>query len=292
VYVEERNTSDVAVLTVTTGDAGPTVSVASTIARLSVDPMPASVRLGQRIFFSADSDEMPVTQDHWVACATCHIEGRSDAVTWRFAQGPRDTPSNAGGVLNTGFLFRTAARNRVQDYWQTINTEQGGHFSTAVPVLAADLDALAAYVNLAIPYPVPPSTLDPAQVAQGEQLFHQLGCPTCHAGAYFTDSGSGNPTLDLTGIVALHDVGTCVTTGTFVDVATPDELGDPRGACAFDTPTLRGVSDSAPYLHDGRAATLADVFRLAPGMVGAIDPSAAQLSASDQAAIVSYLQSL
>ena len=51
-----------------------------------------TLRLGQHLFYSANSDEFPITQNHWVACASCHIEGRSDAVTWRFEQGPRDTP--------------------------------------------------------------------------------------------------------------------------------------------------------------------------------------------------------
>jgi DNA-binding beta-propeller fold protein YncE len=292
VYIDERNTSDVAVLTVTTGDAGTSVNVTGSIARLAHDPMPSDLRRGQHLFNSANSDELPITQDHWVACATCHIEGRSDAVTWRFLEGPRDTPSNAGGVLETGFLLRTAQRTRVQDYWQTIDTEQGGHFSMSVATLAADLDALAHYVNYGIALPAPPSTLDAAQVAQGKALFESLGCATCHQGTAFTDSGSGNPTLDFAGPVMLHDVGTCATTGAWLDVAMPAENGDPRDACAFDTPTLRGVSDSAPYLHDGSAATLTDVFRLAPKMVGAVNPDATHLSPDAQAAIVSYLRSL
>jgi cytochrome c peroxidase len=87
----------------------------------------------------------------------------------------------------------------------------------------------------------------------------------------------------------LHDVGTCVTTGTSVDVATPDENGDPRSACAFDTPTLRGIADSAPYLHDGSAATLEDVFFQAPGMVG---KAATELTTADVEAVVAYLKTL
>jgi len=289
VYVDERNTSDVAVLTVTTGELGPQVTVTGSICRLASDPMPAELRRGQHVFNSANSDELPITTDHWVSCTTCHIEARSDAVTWRFEQGPRDTPTNAGGMLHTGFLFRTAARNKVQDYWRTINIEQGGHFSITVPPLASDLQAVADYVNYAIPYPMPPSGLDPSMVSRGQTLFEGLGCPRCHAGSYFTDSGSGNPMLDLAGPVVLHDVGTCVKNGPFDDTAVPDEDGHPRTGCAFDTPSLRGVGDSAPYLHDGRAATLEDVFRLAPGMVG---PAAAQLSPDNLNAIVAYLRSL
>src|SRR6202012_5751001 len=121
------------------------------------DSMPAQLRLGQLLFYSANSDQYPLTQNHWVACASCHLEGRSDGVTWRFAQGPRDTPSNAGGMLGTGFLFRTADRNQVQDYWLTIDTEQGGNFHLSGPPQPL-LDALAAFVNDALGVPVPPST--------------------------------------------------------------------------------------------------------------------------------------
>lgn len=302
VYVDERSTSDIAVLTVAAGPIGPQVTVAGSIARMKVDPMPAELRLGQHMFNSANSDELPITTDHWVSCTTCHIEARSDAVTWKFFEGPRDTPSNAGGMLHTGFLLRTAGRNKVQDYWLTINQEQGGAFSTAVPALSADLDALADYVNYAIPYPSPPSGLDPATVARGQQLFTSLGCPTCHAGTYFTDSGKGNPSLDLAGPIVtdagsaavpdqvlLHDVGTCVTTGPYDDLTYPAEDGSQRPACDFDTPSLRGVNDTAPYLHDGSAATLQDVFFLAPKMVG---EKATQLSPDDLDTLVTYLRSL
>ncbi|HEY2517873.1 MAG TPA: beta-propeller fold lactonase family protein [Polyangiaceae bacterium] len=289
VYVDQRNTSDVAVLSYTSGDAGPVVTVGAILPRLTSDPMPPQVRLGQHVFYTANSDEMPITQDHWVACATCHVEGRSDAVTWLFEQGPRDTPSNAGGTVHTGFLFRTAARTKVQDYWRTINIEQGGHFDPSIPALSADLDAVAAFANLAIPYPRPSTLLAPLDLAAGKALFNSLGCSGCHAGAFFTDSGSGNDTLDLSGPVKLHDVGTCVTSGGWIDNAVPDVDGNPRSACAFDTPSLRGVADSAPYLHDGSAATIEDVFRLAPDMVGA---AATQLSDDDKAKLVAYLKSL
>ena len=299
VYVDEANTLDVAVLTVDTSGASPVVTVSDApIARTAHDPMPAAMRVGQHIFYSANSDELPTTTDHWVACASCHVEGRSDSVTWQFLQGPRDTPSNAGGTANTGFLMRTALHNQIQDYGQIINSEQGGHFSRTVPLLEADLDALEQYVDYAIPYPAPPRSLDTTAVASGQRLFATLGCSACHAGTYFTDSGMGNQSLDLTGPVVssvtpggvlLHDVGTCVTGGPFPDNPTPDDDGDVRNPCAFDTPTLRGVSETAPYLHDGSAAQLQDVFRLAPEMVGS---AALTLSPDDQQALIAYLKSL
>ncbi len=287
-YIDERNTGDIAIVRLDRTGARLVLAVDGVIPRFMTDPMPASLRLGQHLFYSANSDEYPITRNHWVACASCHIEARSDAVTWFFEQGPRDTPSNAGGMLGTGFLFRTADRTRVQDYWQTVNIEQGGRFDPVAQ--AALLDPLAAYVNLAIPVPIPPTT-DPALVARGRALFEDpsVGCAGCHGGSRFTDSGGGNPNLDLAGPVRLHDVGTCVTDDAeFPDVAHTDRDGHPRAACGFDTPSLTGIASSPPYLHDGRAATLRDALELTRGTMGHIEA----LTPDDLDALVEYLRSL
>src|SRR5262249_16169614 len=161
---------------------------------------------------------VPITKNHWIACATCHIEGRSDAVTWRFLQGPRDTPTNAGGVADTGFLFRTADRRAVTDYWHTIVAQHGRALSTARhrrapappadPALAPALQHPQTSATPPPPAPIPPHP-DPAVVAMGQQLFTDgtVGCINCHSGPAHTDSGEGNPTLVLENKVWLHDVG-------------------------------------------------------------------------------------
>jgi YVTN family beta-propeller protein len=286
-YVDERNTGDVAVVRLDR-TAGLALTVdGPPIPRFAADPMPAQLRLGQHLFYSANSDEYPMTQNHWVACASCHLEGRSDAVTWRFEQGPRDTPSNAGGVLDTGFLFRTATRTRIQDYWHTIDVEQGGALDPDAS--APLLDALAAYVNFGIPLPIPPAT-DPALVARGRAIFERadVGCAACHSGPRFTDSGQGNPGLELGGAIRLHDVGTCATGGAWPDNPGADVANDPRTACDFDTPSLSGIASSPPYLHDGSAPTLRDVLERTRGRMGDIS----SLSADDEAALVEFLRSL
>lgn len=307
IYVQEQNTEDIAAFKVDESSGGVSVVLdGSPFASLAADPMPANMRLGQQLFYSANSDDAPVTQNHWVACASCHLEGRSDAVTWLFAQGPRDTPTNAGGLLDTGFLFRTADRNQVQDYWKTIDVEQGGHFSITEPAQKPLLDALEAFVDHAIPAPVPPSTDVSHSLqgdalasvrAQGQAVFNRVGCDACHYGPARTDSGAGNASLDLggpivstmtTGGVLLHDVGTCVTSGPWPDVTHDDIDGHARPSCAFDTPALRGLWDSAPYLHDGSAATLDDLM---PTMLAASTPGGS-LSPADESALVEFLRSL
>ncbi|HMB67676.1 MAG TPA: FlgD immunoglobulin-like domain containing protein, partial [bacterium] len=78
----------------------------------------------------------------------------------------------------------------------------------------------------------------------GEVLFNDgtVGCTGCHTGPLYTDSSlmGGPPFLR-------HDVGTADTT-------------DTEAAAGFDTPSLVGLWDTGPYLHDNRAETLQDVL--------------------------------
>lgn len=55
----------------------------------------------------------------------------------------------------------------------------------------------------------------------------------------------------------------------------------------FDTPSLRYLWISAPYFHDGSAATLEDVFTL-PGA----HQLALKVAPDDISALVAYLQTL
>ena len=88
----------------------------------------------------------------------------------------------------------------------------------------------------------------------------------------------------------LHDVGTCVTGGPWPDVAHDDIAGDPRPACAFDTPALRGLWDSAPYLHDGSAPTLEAAVSIMLNATGT--PPSPPPSGDDLKALVEYLRGL
>jgi YVTN family beta-propeller protein len=299
-YVDERASLDVAVLSIApnwrTLQTGLVTVNGPVISRTqAADPMPAQMRLGQRLFYSANSSEFPITQNFWVSCASCHLEARSDAVVWLFAPGPRDTPSNAGGVLETGFLMHNALRNVISQYDETIQTEMGGDMDSTRPADLALLNALTEYVNYAIPFPhspeLDPTTQQPSAAAQrGSALFQQYGCPACHFGPRLTDSGSGNPTLDLSGTagpVLLHDVGTCVTMP-YPDVSVDAYNGTSRPACQFDTPGLVGVFDSAPYFHDGSAATLDDVVDHFVQFLN-INPAPTSQQHSD---LVAYLRSL
>ena len=214
-YVHGRNSENVVVLDLDPSNTvAPAVVAGDPIATLAADPMPEDLRHGQRLFYTANSAAFPITQNFWVACSSCHLEGYTDAVTWRFFVGPRDTPSNGGGPINTGFLLRQALRNSIADYDTTIQIEQGGSYHRTDAGNAADLMALSDFVNFAIPFQQNPNVAADGtltdQQTHGKDLF-LANCRTCHTGEYLTDSGTGNPTLDLNGPIMLHDIGTCVT---------------------------------------------------------------------------------
>ncbi|MCX6045609.1 MAG: discoidin domain-containing protein, partial [Chloroflexi bacterium] len=116
---------------------------------------------------------------------------------------------------------------------------------------SADLDALAAYVNglttfAASPYRNGDGTLT-ADALAGKTIFQNANCAQCHAGVPFTDSANN----------ILRNIGT-------IKPSSGNRLGGPL--TGIDTPTLRDVWATAPYLHDGSAATLADAVRAHQGV--------------------------
>ncbi len=202
---------------------------------------------GKILFFSSRAPEL--SRDRWMSCASCHFEGEHDARTWLFRAGPRNTTSLRGAV-DTRPLHWSADRDEFQDFEHTFRDLQGGtglikdrapnpELGEPNERLSADLDAVSVYITLLSarrnPFPAD------ARVARGREIFLSAGtgCASCHIPPRWTDS-------DLR-LRPVHDVGT------------GDGPGESLGR-AFDTPSLRGVWDSAPYLHDGSAATLRDVL--------------------------------
>ena len=82
-----------------------------------------------------------------------------------------------------------------------------------------------------------------AAETRGQQVFNQNDCNECHTGTLFTDNLFHN-----TGIRPFaEDQGLFVVTGNQNDLA------------KFRTPSLRNVELRAPYMHNGRFATLEEV---------------------------------
>jgi hypothetical protein len=187
-----------------------------------------------------------------VACASCHPEGGDDGHVWILNKAPRRTPSLRGTIAGTAPYHWpgdeanfTALANDV--YTHRMN---GG-------MLAPDqMAAVEGWVD-AIPAPPAPSWIDAASAQRGQVIFQRMdvGCPTCHLGAKFTN----NLTLD---------VGT---------------------GGMFQVPPLIGVGWRTPLLHDGCAATIADrLGKCATPKHGTVGG----LSQQDLADLGMYLESL
>jgi cytochrome c peroxidase len=85
--------------------------------------------------------------------------------------------------------------------------------------------------------------------------------------------------------------------GAFADLGRAAVTGLDADRGAFKTPTLREVARTAPYMHDGSVATLADVVqfydeggRANPGIDPEIHP--VHLTADEKRALVAFLRSL
>jgi DNA-binding response OmpR family regulator/cytochrome c peroxidase len=119
---------------------------------------------------------------------------------------------------------------------------------------------------------------EPRMNRRGADCFH------CHGGANFTDHSFHN-----NGIKPNDDWGLEVFTGLATD------------RHKFSTPSLRNISRTAPYMHDGRFATLEEViehYNAPPARSATLDPNLAKhpqglgLNQEDQAALIEFLKVL
>ncbi len=189
------------------------------------------LRKGERLF-----NDATICFQGWQSCASCHSEdGRVDGLNWDLLN------DGIGNPKNTKSLLLAHATPPAMSTGVRITTEEAvragiQHILFAEPTeeRARPLDE---WLKSLKPMPSPhlvDSRLSPA-ARRGEKIFRspRTGCKGCHPPGLFTDLKS-------------YDVGT---TG-------PRD----QGVRQFDTPTLVELWRTAPYLHDGSAATLYDVL--------------------------------
>jgi YVTN family beta-propeller protein len=201
-------------------------------------------RAGRRIFNSSGG-----TFQNQYGCYTCHPDSHEDGLVYNMAG--KDMGRN---LANTQTLrdigdippYKWNGKN------SSIYKQDGMRFSTILTRAEAfdydELDALVAYIVTGIKNPPnlrhnPTGELTEAQ-KRGKKLFYRTQdnfgneipegnrCVTCHPPPNFTN-------------MQMADVGT---------------LADTDDPMLFDSPQLNNVYESAPYLHDGRAATLEEIW--------------------------------
>ncbi|HBT75527.1 MAG TPA: cell surface protein [Planctomycetaceae bacterium] len=171
----------------------------------------------------------------WLSCASCHPEGRMDALNWDLLNDDIGNPKNAKSLL-LGRKVPPAMWHGVRvdvdygirtGYRYILFTEPNEGTCKQIEVY---LDTLT---PLESPYLVDGKLSEKA--LRGKEVFEgeKLGCSKCHpADNYFTDQ-------------KLHDVNS----RTYYDRKP-----------TFDTPSLIECWRTAPYMHDGRHPDMKDVF--------------------------------
>jgi CxxC motif-containing protein (DUF1111 family) len=154
-------------------------------------------------------------------------------------------------------------------------------------------DQLTAFVA-DLPRPVERLPDDPAlhaRAAAGKALFTRIGCAACHTPNLGGVEGLYSDLL-------LHRMGSTLEgSGSSYGGVPPSTPESPSLASGplpdeWRTPPLWGVADSAPYLHDGRAATLRDAITLHNGQAAASAEAFHRLSEGQRSDLIAFLQTL
>jgi cytochrome c peroxidase len=235
----------------------------------------AKVALGRRLFYDAR-----LSANGTQSCATCHAperaftDGRGRAIGSTGSTHPRGSMSLANVAYNSSFTWLDAHRATLEEQQlgpmlnrDPVELGLSGRGDEAIARIAADPGYAAAF---GAAFPTEPLDLTAVRKAiasfertllsgdspydrwvwrddasamsdaarRGMRLFFsdRLACSQCHAG--FTFSGP----VSFDGLAGERPE--------FFDTG----LGGP-----FRAPTLRNVAVTAPYMHDGRFATLGEV---------------------------------
>jgi cytochrome c peroxidase len=269
-------------------------------------PMPATnvltqgkVELGRQLFF-----DRRLSRDGTISCATCHNPNRafSTPATVATGVGSRRGRRNPPALINRGygqtFFWDGRAATLEDQVIQPIQDTNEMNLSLEEATARVKLEptelsrALASYVRSILSGNSPYdrfATGDRSALTKEQQLGLQLfrgkgNCSACHVGPNFTDEQFHN-----TG-VTWHD-GQLADEGRFEVTANPQDRG------AFKTPTLREITRTGPYMHDGSMATLEQVIafysdggRANPFLDSEIRPRS--FTPEEQRALLAFLASL
>jgi cytochrome c peroxidase len=213
------------------------------------EPWDAERIQGAKLFH--DTRDTRMTANRWMSCAVCHLEGGrvSDGLVWDLTGADAHSKiGNTMDLVNTPAasppFFHRGASDSVGALEQFVRSlQQGTGFlpdSDATKDISPEWQSMLSYMNSMHARPSPhmdgdrPRPEIQAAAERGRQLFSDpvIGCVHCHGGPAMTVAGRK-------GQLCVFDVGT---------------------GAMIKTPSLLNLWDTAPYLHDGRAATLRDVL--------------------------------
>jgi CxxC motif-containing protein (DUF1111 family) len=160
---------------------------------------------------------------------------------------------------------------------------------------ARQLASLVSFVDT-LPRPMevrPSSPGDAVRAKFGKQIFNEIGCAVCHA-------------PDLGGVKGLYsdlllhkvedDQRIARGVASYYNPEPPPPEPDPRSVDPLPnewrTPPLWGCADSAPYFHDGGAATLEAAILRHAGTAKPVAKAFRELTHMDQEAVIAFLGTL
>jgi YVTN family beta-propeller protein len=214
------------------------------------------------------------SHNQWYSCNTCHSDGHTSGLDF-------DTLNDGRQDLSSAHLrsrkkvptLRRVTRTKPWTWhgWQSsLDDSMVESFTKSMQGTkpkAEDVQALVAFLDTLDypknPFRSPDGVLTPA-AQRGQDVFRsaKAACNTCHGGPELTDG-------------KIHEVGL-------------EERDDAyRG---YNPPSLRGVYDKDPYLHDGRAQTLREALtgpHSADNVTGL-----GELSSQELDDLIAYLNSL
>lgn len=237
------------------------------------------IALGRLLFF-----DKRLSKDGTIACATCHIpalaftDGQPVSAGIHRQQGGRSAPTAINrGFSKVQFWDGRAATLEEQSVGPFFNLIEHG-FADHADMLAkmnkiqgykklftdafgADISienigkAIASFQRTLISGNSPLDRFDwdgdekaiSESAQRGKKLFFgKARCNLCHFGTNFSDE-------------QFHNIG-IGWGGETVDIGRYHVTHDKKDIGAFKTPTLREISRTAPYMHDGRFVTLRQVI--------------------------------
>ena len=134
---------------------------------------------------------------------------------------------------------------------------------------------------------------DDPTVVRGWELFNEVGCAVCHSGPYTTGEsqmeGLSDQVIQPYTDLLVHDLGD--------DLGDQTVGGDPVST-EWRTPPLWGiglietVNGHTDFLHDGRARNLSEAILWHGGEAAASAELYREMSATDRAALITFLEAL
>ncbi len=195
---------------------------------------------------------------NWQSCNGCHPgEGRTDGMNWDLMNDGVGNSKNCKSLLLSHATppamisgIRESAHYAVGTGFKFIQ-----FFEPTEDIQESVHEYMRSLKPVPSPYLINGELSEKAQL--GRKVYEKLKCDECHSGAYYTD-------------MKMHVIG--------------EDVEFENG---WDTPTLIEVWRTAPYLFDGRAATLKEVFEVHKH---GIDKK--RMKESDLDALVEYVNSL